>query len=153
MICSLGFWDIRARAQCLRENCAFSCMGMVRCGYQTFKNKYFRSVCVLFSCDALILLAFDECKHWFTDWLRKKCCCCSYCCCIALLWMSMMKREKNTKNDRYTVAAWILLKLQWKYKAHLHQKTSYLPIELNWTMKEQKEAGSALMWTHWANLR
>lgn len=147
MICSLSFWGAHARALS-EKNCALSWYGAV--WLPNFLDNNFPSVC-FFRCDALILVVFDECKHWFADWLRKKTAVAAAV--TAVVDVDDDGIKKKSKDDRYAVAAWLVLKMPGKYETHMHQKASYLPIELNWTMKEQKEASTAVMWTHWTNLQ
>lgn len=120
MICSLSFWGARARALS-EKNCALSWYGAV--WLPNFLDNNFPSVC-FFRCDALILVVFDECKHWFADWLRKKnCCgCCSYRCCGCRWWWN----KKKSKDDRYAVAAWLVLKMPGKYETHICTKRLHI---------------------------
>lgn len=148
MICSLSFWGARARALS-EKNCALSWYGAV--WLPNFLDNNFPSVC-FFRCDALILVVFDECKHWFADWLRKK-------TAVAAAVTAVVDVDDDgikIKIERWSLRCCCLVSTKNAGKirnTHMHQKASYLPIELNWTMKEQKEASTAVMWTHWTNLQ
>lgn len=102
--------------------------GMVRCGYQTFWIIIFQ-VYVFFVAMLLFLLCLMSANtDSLIGYVKKTAVAAAV---TAVVDVDDDGIKKKSKDDRYAVAAWLVLKMPGKYETYMHQKASYLPIELN----------------------